>query len=122
MKEKIVDIVNDIKLLSRVELTELKETLVQVLGVSMPVAIEQNITIDEVIEEIQTEFDFILKSFGTKKINVIKAVRKFLGLSLVESKALVETCPVVIKDAISMAECERMKVEFINAGAEIEIK
>ena len=122
MKEKIVDIVNDIKLLSRGELTELKETLEQVLGVSMPVAIEQNITIAEVIEEVQTEFDFILKSFGSRKINSIKAVKRVLGLSLMEAKILVETCPVVIKEAISLAEAEKLKAEFITAGAEIEIK
>jgi large subunit ribosomal protein L7/L12 len=105
-----------------VETNELKETLIQVLGVSMPVAIEQNIIIDEVIEEVQTEFDFILKSFGIRKINSIKLVKKFLGLSLVESKNLIETCPVVIKEAISIEECERMKVEFVTAGAEVEIK
>jgi large subunit ribosomal protein L7/L12 len=122
MKEKIVGIVNDIKLLSRIELTELKETLVQVLGVSMPVAIQQNITIEEVIEEKQTEFDFILKSFGSTKINSIKVVKRVLGLSLMEAKSLVETCPVVIKEAISLAEAENLKVEFTNAGAEIEIK
>lgn len=122
MTEKITGIVNDMKSLSGMELTELKETLEQDLGVSMPVAIQQNVTIDEVINEVQTEFDFILNSFGLRKINVIKLVRKFLGLSLVESKGLVETCPVVIKDAIPMAECENMKAQFETAGAEVEIK
>ncbi len=122
MTEKITGIVNDMKLLSGMELTVLKETLERDLGVSMPVAIQENITIEKVIDEIQTEFDFILKSFGIRKINVIKVVRKFLGLSLVESKSLVETCPVVIKDAISMAECDNMKVDFETAGAEVEIK
>lgn len=122
MTEKITGIVNDIKLLSVMELTEMKETLEKDLGVSMPVAIQQNVITDEVIEEVQTEFDFILKSFGIRKINSIKVVKKFLGLSLIESKAIVETCPVVIKESISIEECKRMEAEFVTAGAEVEIK
>lgn len=121
MNEKIVDITNDIQLLSAMELKKLKETLEQVLGVSMPV-IQQNITTDTEVEEKQTKFDFILKSFGKKKIIVIKAVRKFLALSLIEAKSLVETCPVAIKENISLEEAEKMKVLFIEAGAEVEIK
>ena len=121
MKENIVEIVNDMKLLSAMELTELKETLEHDLGVSMPVAIQQNVIVENVVEE-QTEFDFILKSYGDKKINAIKAVRQFLGLSLVESKTMVESCPVVIKDSIPLAEAERMKNVFVTAGAEVEIK
>jgi large subunit ribosomal protein L7/L12 len=71
----------------------------------------------------QTEFDVILKSFGAKKINVIKAVRKLnSALGLKEAKALVEGAPTPIKEGVSKDEAADVKKALEEAGAEVEIK
>ena len=73
--------------------------------------------------EAQTEFTVVLKGFGDKKINVIKAVRTLNpSLGLKEAKDLVEGAPANIKDGISKAEAEEMKKVLVEAGAEVEIK
>lgn len=75
-----------------------------------------------VVEE-KTEFSVVLKGFGDKKINVIKAVRTLNpSLGLKEAKDLVESAPANIKDGISKAEAEEMKKVLVEAGAEVEIK
>lgn len=74
-----------------------------------------------VVEE-QTEFDVILKSFGSSKMNVIKAVRAITGLGLKESKELVESAPKAIKEAVSKDEAEELKKKLEEAGAEVEVK
>jgi len=73
--------------------------------------------------EEKTEFSVVLKGFGDKKINVIKAVRTLNpSLGLKEAKDLVEGAPANIKDGISKAEAEEMKKVLVEAGAEVEIK
>ncbi|MBQ1992159.1 MAG: 50S ribosomal protein L7/L12, partial [Clostridia bacterium] len=72
--------------------------------------------------EEKTEFDVILKSFGSSKMNVIKVIRGITGLGLKESKELVEGCPKAVKEAISKDEAEDIKKQLEEAGAEIEIK
>ncbi|HRI10138.1 MAG TPA: 50S ribosomal protein L7/L12 [Nannocystaceae bacterium] len=73
--------------------------------------------------EEQTEFTVVLKGFGDKKINVIKAVRTIMpGLGLKEAKDLVEGAPCNVKEGISKAEAEEMAKQLKEAGAEIEIK
>jgi large subunit ribosomal protein L7/L12 len=73
--------------------------------------------------EEKTEFSVVLKGFGDKKINVIKAVRTLNpSLGLKEAKDLVEGAPANIKDGISKAEAEEMKKILVEAGAEVEIK
>mgnify|MGYP002141474950 CR=1 FL=1 len=73
--------------------------------------------------EEKTEFTVVLKGFGDKKINVIKAVRTLNpSLGLKEAKDLVEGAPANIKDGISKAEAEEMKKVLVEAGAEVEIK
>ena len=75
-----------------------------------------------VVEE-KTEFSVVLKGFGDKKINVIKAVRTLNpSLGLKEAKDLVEGAPANIKDGISKAEAEEMKKVLVEAGAEVEVK
>lgn len=75
-----------------------------------------------VVEE-KTEFSVVLKGFGDKKINVIKAVRTLNpSLGLKEAKDLVESAPANIKDGISKAEAEEMKKVLVEAGAEVEVK
>jgi large subunit ribosomal protein L7/L12 len=73
--------------------------------------------------DVQTEFTVVLKGFGDKKINVIKAVRTLNpSLGLKEAKDLVEGAPANIKDGISKAEAEEMKKVLVEAGAEVDIK
>lgn len=72
--------------------------------------------------EEKTEFDVVLTSFGTKKINVIKEVRGITGLGLKEAKDLVENAPKVVKEGISRNEVEEIKKKLEEAGATVEIK
>ena len=122
MNEKIVDVISDIKSLTQMELKELKDELEKAFGVTANVAVFQKILSNDVVEEAQTEFDFILKSFGTNKIAVIKALRQCTGLGLIESKAAVEGCPVTVKEGVSSEEAEKWKVVFEQVGAVVEIK
>ncbi len=72
--------------------------------------------------EEKTEFDIELKSYGQKKIEVIKAVRQITGLGLKESKELVDKAPNVIKEKVSAEEAEKIKKQLEDAGAEVEVK
>jgi large subunit ribosomal protein L7/L12 len=73
--------------------------------------------------EEKTEFDVILKGFGDKKIDVIKAIRVVIpGLGLKEAKTLVESAPVAVKEAISKDEAAALQKALVEAGAEVEIK
>ena len=72
--------------------------------------------------EEQTEFTVVLKSFGDKKIQVIKAVREITGLGLKDAKDLVEGAPKDLKDGVSKEEAEEMSKKLKEAGAEVEIK
>ena len=70
----------------------------------------------------QTEFDVILKSAGTAKLGVIKAVKEALGLGLKEAKELVDKAPTALKEKVSAAEAEQLKSALEEAGAEVEVK
>lgn len=73
-------------------------------------------------EAEQTEFDVVLKSAGSAKLGVIKAVKEALGLGLKEAKDLVDGAPATLKEKISKAEAEQLKSTLEDAGAEVEIK
>ena len=78
---------------------------------------------DVAAEEEQTEFDVVLKSFGEKKINVIKAVREVVsGLGLKEAKELVEAAPTKVKEGISKDEAEEIKGKLEGAGATVDVE
>ncbi len=70
----------------------------------------------------KAEFDVILKSFGDKKIDVIKEVRAITGLGLKEAKDLVEGAPKTLKEAVAKDEAEKIKKQLEGAGAQVEIK
>jgi large subunit ribosomal protein L7/L12 len=73
--------------------------------------------------EEKTEFDVILKGFGEKKIDVIKAIRVVIpGLGLKEAKTLVESAPVAVKEAVSKDEAAALQKALVEAGAEVEVK
>lgn len=124
MSEKIAEIVEKIKALSLVEASELKKALEEEFGVtaSAPMMMAGAPAAAAAPVEEKTEFDVILIAAGEKKINVIKVVRAHTGLGLKEAKDLVDTAPKAVKEAISKDEAEKLKKEFEEAGATVELK
>ena len=122
--EKITAIVEEIKTLTILEVAELVKALEAEFGVSAaPVAVAGGAAAPAAaaVEE-KTEFDVELKSFGAKKLDVIKAVHEITGLGLKEAKALVEEAPKVIKEGVSKEDAEKIKAQLEAAGAEVEVK
>ncbi len=126
MSEKIAEIVEKIKELTLVEAAELKSALEEEFGVTAAAPVVMGGAVagggEAAAEEEKTEFDVILKSFGEKKINVIKVVRAHTGLGLKEAKDLVDSAPKPVKEGISKEEAEKIKKELEEAGATVEIK
>jgi len=126
---KVAEIVESIKGLSVLELSELVKTLEEEFGVSAaaPVAMAAApnaggaAAVEEEVEE-QTEFDVILKDVGEKKINVIKVVREVTNLGLKEAKDLVDNAPQPVKEKITKEEAEALKAKLEEAGATVELK
>ncbi len=107
------------------EIVDLVKALEDKWGVSAaaPVAIAAAAGAgDAKAAEEQTEFDVVLKSFGEKKVAVIKVVRAVTGLGLKEAKDLVERAPTTVKEATSKDDAEDLKKQFEEAGASVEIK
>ena len=77
---------------------------------------------DETGDDIQTEFDVIIKSPGQAKISVIKAVRGISDLGLKEAKELVDSAPKAVKESVSESEANEIKTTLEEAGAEVEVK
>ena len=118
--EQIIDAIAGKSLL---EVMELVKAMEEKFGVSAaaPVMTAGPAAAAAVIEE-QTEFTVVLKAFGEKKVEVIKAVRAITGLGLKEAKDLVEGAPQTVKDAVSKADAEKMKKDLEAAGASVEVK
>ena len=120
--EKITALVEQVKELTVLELSELVHTLEEVFGVSAAAAaVAAPAAAAEVVEE-KTEFDVILKSAGASKLNVIKVVRAATGLGLKDAKDLVDNAPKTLKEAISKEDAEKLVAELKEAGAEAEMK
>ena len=121
--EKITALVEQVKELTVLELSELVHTLEEVFGVSAAAAAvaAPAAAAAEAVEE-KTEFDVILKDAGASKLNVIKVVRAVTGLGLKDAKDLVDSCPKTLKEAVSKEEAEKMVAELKEAGAEAEMK
>ena len=120
--EKITALVEQVKELTVLELSELVHTLEEVFGVSAAAAAVAAPAAAAVEVEEKTEFDVILKSAGASKLNVIKVVRAATGLGLKEAKDIVDNCPKTLKEAISKEDAEKLAAELKEAGAEAEIK
>ena len=121
--EKITAIIEEIKTLTILEVADLVKALEEEFGVSAaPVAVAGAAAPAAAAVEEKTEFDVELKSFGAKKLDVIKAVRELLGLGLKEAKELVEGAPKTIKEGLSKEDAEAMKEKIVASGAEVEIK
>ena len=123
MSEKITNMIEEIKALSVLELSELVKAIEEEFGVSAaaPVAVAVAGPAAAAAEE-KTEFDVVLVDAGAAKIGVIKVVRELTGLGLKEAKELVDGAPKNVKEAISKDEAESIKAKLEEAGAKVEIK
>ena len=122
MSEKIAAMIEEIKALSVLELSELVHALEETFGVSAAaVADGPAVAAGPVVEE-KTEFDVVMTEFGAEKIKVIKEVRGITGLGLAEAKALVEGVPAKIKEGVSKEDAEALKAQLEAVGAKVEIK
>ena len=121
--EKSLAILESIKSLTILELADLVKAVEEEFGVSAaaPVAIAGAAAAAPAAEE-KTEFDVVLKSFGAKKLDVIKVIREITGLGLKEAKDLVESAPKTIKEGVSKEDAEALKAKIAATGAEVEIK
>ena len=121
--EKITALVEEVKTLTVLELSELVHTLEEVFGVSAAAAAVAAPAGGAAAEvEEKTEFDVILKSAGASKLNVIKVVRAATGLGLKEAKDLVDNAPKALKEGISKEDAEKLAEELKAAGADVEVK
>ena len=122
--EKITALVEEVKGLTVLELSELVHTLEEVFGVSAAAAAVAAPAAGAAAAEVEekTEFDVILKEAGASKLNVIKVVRAATGLGLKEAKEIVDNAPKTLKEAISKEDAEKLVAELKEAGAEAEIK
>lgn len=122
--EKITAIIEELKGLTVLELSELVHAVEDEFGVSAAaaVAVAGPAADGGAAAAEQTEFDVILKGAGGNKIAVIKAVREITGLGLKEAKALVDGAPGTVKEAVAKDEAEKMKAELEEAGAKVELK
>jgi len=116
-KDQILDAIAEMSVMEVVELVEAMEEKFGVTAAAAVVAAGPA----EAAEE-KTEFDVILAAAGPNKVASIKAVRGATGLGLKEAKALVESAPAPIKEAVSKEEAEALKKDLEEAGAEVEIK
>ena len=120
--EKVTALVEEVKALTVLELSELVHTLEEVFGVSAAAATAAApVAAVEEVEE-KTEFDVILKSAGASKLGVIKVGRAATGLGLKDAKDLVDNAPKTLKEGISKEDAEKLVAELKEAGAEAEIK
>ena len=122
--EKVTALVEEVKSLTVLELSELVHTLEEVFGVSAAAAAVAAPAAGGAAEaaEEKTEFDVILKAPGDSKLNVIKVVRAITGLGLKDAKDLVDNCPKTLKEAVSKEDAEKMIAELKEAGADAEMK
>ena len=122
MSEKITAMIEEIKALTVLELSELVHALEEEFGVSAAAMAAPAAAAAPAAEE-KTEFDVILAGFdAAAKIKVIKVVREITGLGLAEAKAVVEGAPKALKEGVSKDDAEALKKQLEEAGAKVEIK
>ena len=122
------EIIEAIKSMSVLELSELSKDLQEVFGVSAAApmmagpAAASGDAAAPVVEEAPTSFDVVMTSFGEKKINVIKVVREITGLGLKEAKDLVEGVPSKVKEGVNEADAKAVAAKVEAEGATVQIK
>ncbi|MBQ2318800.1 MAG: 50S ribosomal protein L7/L12 [Clostridia bacterium] len=122
--EKITAIVEELKVLSVLELSELVKAVEEEFGVSAAaaVAVAAPVAGGAAAAEEKTDFDVILAEVGPNKMQVIKAVKDLAGLGLAEAKAFVDAAPKTLKEAVAKDEAENMKAKLEEVGAKVELK
>ena len=121
--EKITAIVEELKTLTVLELSELVKAVEDEFGVSAATAVAVAAPVEAAAAaEEKTEFDVVLAEVGANKIAVIKAVRELTGLGLAEAKAKVDSAPATLKEAVSKDDAEAAKAKLEEAGAKVELK
>ena len=121
--EKVTALVEEVKGLTVLELSELVHTLEEVFGVSAAAAAVAGPAVAAApVEEEKAEFDVVLKEVGSNKIAVIKVVRAATGLGLKEAKEIVDNAPKTLKEGISKEDAEKLAEELKGAGAVAEVK
>ena len=126
MSEKVTKLIEDVKSLTVLELSELVKALEEEFGVSaaapMAVAAAPAAAGGAAAAEEKTEFDVILKAAGDNKIKVVKAVKDITGLGLKEAKEMVDGAPKTIKEKVAKDAAEDIKKQLTELGAEVEVK
>ena len=120
--EKITAMIEELKTLTVLELSELVKAVEEEFGVSAAAAVAVAAPAAAAAVEEKTEFDVILAEAGAEKIKVIKAVREITGLGLAEAKALVDGAPKTLKEAASKEDAEAIKAKLEEVGAKVELK
>ncbi len=123
--EKITALIEEVKGLTVLELSELVHALEEEFGVSaaaMAAPAAAGAAAGAAAAEEKTEFDVVLAEVGAEKIKVIKVVREATGLGLAEAKAVVEAAPKAIKEGISKEDAEALKAKLEEVGAKVELK
>lgn len=122
----VAEIMEAVKELKVMELSELVKALEEEFGVSAtPVAVAgaaAGAGDGAAAADAKTDFDVVLVDAGSSKINVIKVVREITGLGLKEAKAVVDEAPKAVKEGVSKDDAEAMKAKLTEAGAEVELK
>ena len=124
MSEKVLKLVEEVKTLSVLELSELVKALEEEFGVSAaaPVAVAAAPVAGAAAAEEKTEFDVILKAAGDNKMKVVKAVKDITGLGLKEAKAIVDEAPKAVKEKVAKDAEKKKKKQLEELGAQIEVK
>ena len=122
MSEKITAMIEEIKGLTVLELSELVHALEEEFGVSAAAMAAPAAGAAAPAAEEKTEFDVVLTEIGSEKIKVIKVVREITGLGLAEAKAAVEGVPHTLKEGLSKDDAEAMKKQVEEAGGKVELK
>ena len=122
--EKITAIVEELKVLSVLELSELVKAVEEEFGVSAAAAVADAAPVagGAAAAEEKTDFDVVLADVGPNKMQVIKAVKDLAGLGLAEAKAFVDAAPKTLKEAVAKDEAENMKAKLEEVGAKVELK
>ncbi len=122
--EKVAQLIEEVKVLSVLELSELVHALEEEFGVSAAAAVAAAPAAGGAAPaaDEKTEFDVVLAEVGASKMGVIKIVKEITGLGLKEAKELVDNAPKTVKEAVATADAEELKKKLEEAGAKVELK
>lgn len=120
--EKVIKLIEEVKVLTVLELSEMVKALEEEFGVSAAAPVAVAAPVAAAVVEEKTEFDVVLKEAGAEKIKVIKVVREATGLGLKEAKDLVDGAPKNVKEGVSKEDAQALKAKLEEVGAKVEVK